>query len=403
VAVSGVGVGSTVDRGTCGAEVLPSPLGEEDEDGHDDGNHEDEAGNGDPDGEVALRDAELVGVLALAHKRLVQIFEFFIVEVVRLVHVQSRVHLNGFVPVDEIVEAVLVTQLHHLTLASHQVHSVLAHGRHLIAATGMLDAELDVALVVHRGGVRELVRLESDEGSALAGGVVELAHNLVIHRAPFLVDKVLFTPAEPVPDQAVSHVHAVYSLVVNADGKGEGVPNLDVLRDVSLLGLPVVDLHAGARHRGCGRQRGRSQGIDAEIVGKRPLLGSVSAADVVPSALVRYQFPVGLYNDGVEVLDARLHLCGHGVTGPQRYHVHNLALLVNVLRHTGGVLGQALRVDHPVEEVPVNSQTEGDVVVVTKYSNILDHVVSVFLYDGFLLESVSVEALYLLSVGGQGH
>ena len=36
--------------------------------------------------------------------------------------------------------------------------------------------------------------------------------------------------------------------------------------------------------------------------------------------------PVGLYNDGVEVLDARLHLCGHGVTGPQRYHVHNLAL-----------------------------------------------------------------------------
>jgi len=94
VAVGGVGVGSTVDRGTCGAEVLPPPLGEEDEDGHDNGHHEDEAGDGDPDGKVALRDAELVGILALAHKRLVQILEFFIIEIVCLVHVQARVHLQ---------------------------------------------------------------------------------------------------------------------------------------------------------------------------------------------------------------------------------------------------------------------------------------------------------------------
>ena len=46
----------------------------------------------------------------------------------------------------------------------------------------------------------------------------------------------------------------------------------------------------------------------------------------MPYVYIVIFLPVGLYNDGVEVLDACLHLCGHGVAGPQRYHVHNLAL-----------------------------------------------------------------------------
>ena len=79
---------------------------------------------------------------------------------------------------------------------------------HLIAASGVFDAELHIALVVHRAGegehliiqnnilpslqcpqqslpctvpsVGELVSLELDQGSRLAGGVLQLPHDLVV-------------------------------------------------------------------------------------------------------------------------------------------------------------------------------------------------------------------------------
>ena len=54
VAIGGVGVGATVDRGASRGQVLPSPLGHEDHDGDHHGRHQDEAGNGDADGKAPL-------------------------------------------------------------------------------------------------------------------------------------------------------------------------------------------------------------------------------------------------------------------------------------------------------------------------------------------------------------
>ena len=57
---------------------------------------------------------------------------------------------------------------------------------HSVAAAGVLDAELDVALVVDTAGVGELVRLEPHQGGRLPRAVLELAHDLVIHGTPVL-------------------------------------------------------------------------------------------------------------------------------------------------------------------------------------------------------------------------
>ena len=51
----------------------------------------------------------------------------------------------------------------------------------------MLDAELDVALVVDAAGVGELVRLEPHQGGRLPRAVLELTHDLVIHGTPVLM------------------------------------------------------------------------------------------------------------------------------------------------------------------------------------------------------------------------
>ena len=45
-----------------------------------------------------------------------------------------------------------------------------------------------------------------------------------------------------------------------------------------------------------------------------------------------HQSPVRLDHNCVEVLDAILHICGHGVAGPQRQLVHNHTLaIINLL------------------------------------------------------------------------
>ena len=55
---------------------------------------------------------------------------------------------------------------------------------HLITATGMFNAELDIALVVDAACVGELVRLEVDKGSCLAAAVLKLWHNFIVHGTP---------------------------------------------------------------------------------------------------------------------------------------------------------------------------------------------------------------------------
>ena len=120
----------------------------------------------------------------------------------------------------------------------------------MVAATGVLDAELDVALVVDAAGVGELVGLEPHQGRGLARAVLELPHDLRVQGAALAVDEVLVAPAEPVPHGAAGHVHPVDVLVVDADHEGQGISDLDVLGHESLRGLPEEDPHAGGGHGG---------------------------------------------------------------------------------------------------------------------------------------------------------
>ena len=53
-------------------------------------------------------------------------------------------------------------------------------------------------------------------------------------------------------------------LLINADDKRQGVPNLDILCHQSLWSLPVEDPHAGGRHGRCGSQGGRAQATGGE-------------------------------------------------------------------------------------------------------------------------------------------
>ena len=55
---------------------------------------------------------------------------------------------------------------------------------HVVTASRVLEAEPHVALVVDRGCVRELVRLEVDLGGCLGLAVVERSHDLVVDWAP---------------------------------------------------------------------------------------------------------------------------------------------------------------------------------------------------------------------------
>ena len=65
MAVGSVGVGAAVDGRTRCRQVLPPPpFGQEDQDGGNDGHDEEEAGDGNPDRKVPLRDADRTGVVS---------------------------------------------------------------------------------------------------------------------------------------------------------------------------------------------------------------------------------------------------------------------------------------------------------------------------------------------------
>ena len=109
----------------------------------------------------------------------------------------------------------------------------------------MLDAELHIALVVDAAGVGELVRLEPHQGRGLAGAVLELPHDLVVHGTPLRVDQVLVAPAQAVPDGAAGDVHPVDVLVIDADHQSKRIANLDILGHQSLGRLAIEDPHTG--------------------------------------------------------------------------------------------------------------------------------------------------------------
>ena len=133
---------------------------------------------------------------------------------------------------------------------------------HLVAAPGVLDTELHIALVVDAAGVGKLVGLEPHQGRGLAGAVLELPHDLLVHGAALGIDEALVTPAQAVPHGAAGHVHAVDVLVVDADHQCQGVANLDVLRHETLRWLSVEYPHAGGGHGGRGCQGCRAQGAE---------------------------------------------------------------------------------------------------------------------------------------------
>ena len=133
---------------------------------------------------------------------------------------------------------------------------------HLVTAARVFNAELDVALVVDAAGVGELVCLEPHQGGGLAGAVLELPHDLIVHRAALGVDETLVAPAQAVPDGAARDVHPVDVLVVNADHQSQGVADLDVLGHQTLRWLSVENSHAGGRHGSCSSERCRPQGAE---------------------------------------------------------------------------------------------------------------------------------------------
>lgn len=70
VTVGRVGVGSRVDGASGGGrDALVAPSGAQEQDGGDDGDHQDEAGDCDADGEVARGNAQLVVSILLTKKQ----------------------------------------------------------------------------------------------------------------------------------------------------------------------------------------------------------------------------------------------------------------------------------------------------------------------------------------------
>ena len=140
---------------------------------------------------------------------------------------------------------------------------------HSVTAARVLDAELHITLVVDTAGVGKLVSLEPHQGRGLAGAVLELPHDLIVHGAALGVDETLVAPAQTVPDGAARDVHPVDVLVVDADHQSQGVADLDVLGHQTLGRLPVEDPHAGGGHGSCGCQRSCPQGAAMKMSGVR--------------------------------------------------------------------------------------------------------------------------------------
>lgn len=348
--VSVVGVGSRVDGASGSAGALPAAAAVQDA-GHQqhDGQHEQHTRDGDADGEFARGHAEVV--VRRAGRRGRPGAHFWILGVGDFVDVQSGEDLDAKVA-DILLRLLQRGQVSlglDVTPTTHVVAHVTAVGGHVVAAAAGLEAEPHIALVVDGRGVGELVRLEGHRGTGLVHRVLERAQDLVVHGTPLIVDKWLFAPVEAVSHETVGDSHAVGILVVDADDERERVSDLDVLGDHLLLGVADEDLHAAARHGRSGHQRRRAQHANVEEVGDGLLLGLITTPDVESAALVRHQLSVRLHHHCVEVLDAFVHFGAHGVARAQGQSVDDLVAHVAVLRHAGGVLGQALGVDHAIE------------------------------------------------------
>ena len=76
--VGGVGVRAAVDGAARGGgdALAPAPRAQE-QDGQNDGDHQNQAGHGDADGEVARRNAQLVLVLLKTQKKVIKIASFW--------------------------------------------------------------------------------------------------------------------------------------------------------------------------------------------------------------------------------------------------------------------------------------------------------------------------------------
>ena len=76
MAVCSVGVGSTIDGGSSGGQVLPPSLGHQDHDGHHHSCHQDQSSNGNTNCKAPLWDTECVRIIGSLKKRSTWIIQF---------------------------------------------------------------------------------------------------------------------------------------------------------------------------------------------------------------------------------------------------------------------------------------------------------------------------------------
>lgn len=69
---------------------------------------------------------------------------------------------------------------------------------------------------------------------------------------------------------------------------------------------------------------------------------SVSASDMISSALICHQFSMGLKDYSVEIFEAIFHINTHGIAKPQRNDVDHVATVIDVFGHAWGVLWKTL-------------------------------------------------------------
>ena len=59
---------------------------------------------------------------------------------------------------------------------------------------------------------------------------------------------------------------------------------------------------------------------------------------MVPPSLIGHQFPMRLQNDSIEVFESVLDVNTHRIAKPERNDINDVASMVDILGHTGGVL-----------------------------------------------------------------
>lgn len=158
----------------------------------------------------------------------------------------------------------------------------------------MLDAQSNVALIIHARRIRELVRLEVYPGLRFVLVIGELSHYLAVDRTtanrqaershcerkksewrltsfsvtisvfvtkilskvpsisqddlPFVIYEPLLAPPKAVAYQAIGDLQTKQLLFVDANDQGQGIADLHILRHVMLGWITAEDLHRASRH-----------------------------------------------------------------------------------------------------------------------------------------------------------